>query len=424
MNRRTIVLSAALTIALVLGFQLGMPKITQAVANATPTSIDTMPATVANAMTTSINITPTVVTNATTTSIGITPTVASSVPPSIDTTPYWNGVDFISSFGMTNTATYGQIISMTESAALTQFSFFMKAQTTTIFRGYVFGWDGSRATGAPLFESAPKSTLQSAQFEEVIFYIPAEVALKAGHQYVLFASTSKDPAQPPDTGRWGAVTNTAYAGGQFVFTNNYTDTSKWTGAAWSTIAADLAFKATLVRPASIDTTPYWNRADYISSFGMPNTATYGQTISMTESAKLTQFSFFIEVTPTTIFRGYVFGWDGSKATGAPLFTSAPMNTRGAYFQEVVFDIPDGIALKAGHQYVLFASTSKDPAQPPDAGKWGSVANTVYNGGQFVYLNNGADSSLWMSTPWSTITQDLAFRAALQYQLFLPLIMRQ
>jgi hypothetical protein len=400
MNRRITVLSAALTIALVLGIKLGTPKITQAVANATPPSINT------------------------------TSDIASATPPSIDTTPYWDGVEYISSFGMPNTATYGQTISMTEgSATLTQFSFFMAVTPTAVFRGFVFGWDGSKATGTPLFESAPMSTTQGVNFEEVVFNIPNGMVLNADQQYVLFASTSIDPAQPNSAGKWGAIiTNTVYSGGQFVYLNNGDNPSLWTSTAWSTIAQDLAFKATLVKPATIDTTLYWDRVEYISSFGMPNTATYGQTISMTEgSATLTQFSFFMAVTPTAVFRGFVFGWDGtnSRATGTPLFESAPMSTtQGVNFGEVVFNIPNGIALNAGQQYVLFASTSKDPAQPNSAGRWGAVVtNTVYSGGQFVFLNNGSDPTKWTSTTWSTIARDLAFKATLHWQVFLPLIMR-
>ncbi len=410
MNRRSIALSALLTIALVLIFRLGTPGSVAAGANLTAVSFDTGSGIVTNTLAVAV----------------LSPTGASVLlPPSIDTTPYWNGSQFISSFGMTNTATYGQTISVTESAELKQFSFYMQAKTTTIFRGFVYEWDGVKATGTPLFESAPLSTIQSTQYEEVTFYIPAGVALKAGHQYVLFASTSKDPGQPIDAGKWGSVSDSAYSGGQFVYTNNYTDTTMWTGAAWSTITEDLVFKALLVKPASIDTTPDWNRIQFISSFGMPNTATYGQTISMTESAELTQFSFYMNVTSTTIFRGYVFEWDGLKATGAPLFESAPKNTTGAYFQEVVFNVPESVALEAGHQYILFASTSRDPVQPSSAGKWGAIiTNTVYPGGQFFFLNNGADPSQWTTVSWSTISWDLAFKATLHYQTFLPVIIRQ
>ncbi len=179
----------------------------------------------------------------------------------------------------------------------------------------------------------------------------------------------------------------------------------------------------IITNPSIDTTPYWDGVKFIKSFGMPNTASYGQTISLTESAALSQFSFFMAVTPTAVFRGYVFEWDGLKATGTPLFESAPMSTtQGTNFEEVVFNIPDKIALSAGKQYVLFASTSKDPAQPNSAGSWGAVfTNTVYNGG--VFLNNGTDPTKWISSTWGTIAADLAFKATLHRPVFLPVIIR-
>jgi len=180
-----------------------------------------------------------------------------------------------------------------------------------------------------------------------------------------------------------------------------------------------------VTAPSIDTTPSWDRISFISSFGLPNSATYGQTITITTAATLTQFSFFIKTSTSAIFRGYVFGWDGSKAAGGPLFASAPMSTtQASNFEEVVFHIPTGVPLSAGQQYVLFASASSDPGQPNTSGMWGSLPNnTVYSGGQFVYLNNGTDPGLWTSTAWSTISKDLAFRAELQYYAYLPLITR-
>lgn len=425
MNRRSNVLSTSLVVALALGFILGAPSISRAVADAKYQSSDTTPI-VANTADPNSDTTSFVADTAVS-SIDTSPVVANATAPSIDTTPYWDGVLNIYNFGMPNTATYGQTISMTESATLTEFSFFMQVTSTAVFRGYVFAWDGLKAKGAPLFESAPMSTTQGGNFEEVVFHIPCGIVLDAGQQYVLFASTTKDPAQPNSAGRWGILNNNSvYSGGQFVYINNNADPSQWTSTTWSFIAQDLAFKATIIKFATIDTTPYWDRVQYISSFGMPDTATYGQTISMTESAILTQFSFFIKVLPTTVFRGHVFAWDGSKATGDPLFEGGPMSTtQDANFEEVVFDIPDGIALDEGQQYVLFASTSQDPAQPNSAGKWGAVIpNTVYNGGQFVYLNNGADPTKWTSTAWSPIAQDLAFKAELRWQVFLPLIVRQ
>jgi len=56
----------------------------------------------------------------------------------------------------------------------------------------------------------------------------------------------------------------------------------------------VAFLALSV-PASaqiIDTTPQWNGTSFISSWGIPNTATYGQTITPTAGqTRLSSFTF-------------------------------------------------------------------------------------------------------------------------------------
>ena len=380
MNRRTAVLSAVLMMILVIGMQLGTPL---------PVSAE-----------------------------------ASVTAPSIDTTPSWNGALYVASFGLPNTATYGQTITMTETATLTRFSFYMKVIPTAVFRGLVYAWDGTKATGDALFESAAMSTTQGNNFEEVVFNIPCGIVLNAGQQYVLFASVSKDPSQPETAGSWGAtVDNTPYSGGQFVFINNGTDPSQWTSMTWSTIGVDLAFRATIVRPSSIDTTLSWNRANSIHSFGLPDTATYGQTITIDNARKLNQFSFYLQTSSSAVFRGFVYQWDGAKATGNPLFESGPMSTtQGTKFEEVAVTIPGGVVLEGGHQYVLFISVSLDPTQPATEGNLGANLNdTFYTGGHFVFLNNVTDATQWIRSSWSSLLLDSAFKADLQWQSFIPVV---
>ena len=198
------------------------------------------------------------------------------------------------------------------------------------------------------------------------------------------------------------------------------------------IALIVAFQLgipTIARAASIgniDTTPSWNGTTFISSFGSPNTATYGQTIMAPEGTNsLTSFSFFLLGPTTMVFRGFVADWDSvnKKVLGTPLYESAPRGvSQSANYEEVVFNIPGGLALKAGQTYVLFASISKDPGQPNSAGKWGSVGNnTAYPDGQFVFMNNTNDTTMWTSTAWSTISQDLAFKANFTWHYFMPMI---
>ncbi|MCG3194706.1 MAG: hypothetical protein DIJKHBIC_03970 [Thermoanaerobaculia bacterium] len=149
----------------------------------------------------------------------------------IDTQTGWNGSDSVGPFGLPVTPTYGQVITAPATgASLLQFTFQMQLPTTVVFRGEVYAWDGSKATGANLYESAPRSTTQSATYESVTFSIPGGVPLAANAQYVIFASASKDTGT--GAGQWGFRTSSAYPGGGFVYMNNGTDATAWTTTAW------------------------------------------------------------------------------------------------------------------------------------------------------------------------------------------------
>jgi len=175
----------------------------------------------------------------------------------IDTTPFWDGTAFISSFGYPNTATYGQVITAPTNGdvVLTNFAFYMKLPATCTFTGYVYAWDGTKATGTALYKSPTMATLGSGGFEKIVFKTPG-VTLTPGAQYVLFASVSQNTGS--GYGSWGSASN-VYSGGTFVFLNNTTDTSQWTSTAWSVIQQDLAFTASFVTPTR--KILYWN--DYV-----------------------------------------------------------------------------------------------------------------------------------------------------------------
>ncbi len=163
---------------------------------------------------------------------------------------------------------------------------------------------------------------------------------------------------------------------------------------------------------SIDTVASWNGTTYISSFGVPNTATYGQTVSVPAGASpLNSFSFEIgNCSASVTFRGEVYAWDGTRASGSSLFESAPVTlAASSSFQLVTFNA-GGITLPAGN-YILFASTSQDQGgAPSSACRWGAVGNnTAYPGGQFCFLNNGTNAGAWTSQSWATIAMDLAFQ---------------
>lgn len=170
----------------------------------------------------------------------------------IDTTSSWNGSTFISSFGVTNTATYGQTVTVATPTQLLGFTFNIgNCSAPVTFRGHVYAWNGSMATGASLYDGPTQTVPADSAYHTVSFAPPAHIALAAG-QYVLFASTSEDQASAtPASCRWGALTNnTTYAGGQFVFINNGPAPGQWTTVNWSNIAEDLAFTANFTATAA------------------------------------------------------------------------------------------------------------------------------------------------------------------------------
>src|SRR6266850_1431238 len=102
--------------------------------------------------------------------------------------------------------------------------------------------------------------------------------------------------------------------------------------------------------------------------------------------------------------------------------SVRRNVAAALFSSGVFTAPSGAAfspvtintgnvvLTPGQQYVLFLTTTNQQPQANSSYRYGSVANTAYNGGQFVFQNNGANFNQLSTNPWSFIAQDLTFQA--------------
>src|SRR5690348_792056 len=92
--------------------------------------------------------------------------------------------------------------------------------------------------------------------------------------------------------------------------------------------ATMAFTSSAVAQ-NIDTTPQWNGASFISQWGVPNTATYGQTITATNlNSKLNSFTFQLaqEAGTPPAYQAFVYQWDpvNRHTVGSALFTSAPL----------------------------------------------------------------------------------------------------
>ena len=141
----------------------------------------------------------------------------------------------------------------------------------------------------------------------------------------------------------------------------------------------------------------------VSTFGKPNTQTYGQTFTVPTNGdtSLDAFSFWLGASSTLNFRGYVYAWDNvaSRATGSALFTSAiasaPTSASGG-FQQVITST-GGLSLTGGAMYVAFLSTSG--VAGTGGISWELSATSPYAGGMFVYANNGENTAAWTGQSW-------------------------
>jgi hypothetical protein len=170
--------------------------------------------------------------------------------PTINTFKDWNGSDFIQPFGCPNTTTYGQVITIPAGKThLNKYVFkWVNLSTGKMFvRGEVYAWDGAKATGSALFETAPrKIKFLDSDFHYETFS-GGGVTVTPGHQYVVFASIDKDYESCTNSYEvgWASPFVNDYPGGDFVYQNNSGDESQWTTTPWSDIGFDAAIKVFL-----------------------------------------------------------------------------------------------------------------------------------------------------------------------------------
>lgn len=173
--------------------------------------------------------------------------------------------------------------------------------------------------------------------------------------------------------------------------------------------------ATAASAATIDTLAGQNSA--ISSWGLPNTASYGQTFTLDTDASLTDVLFRINDYGNAVsYDLHVLAWDGTRASGSSL-GSVSGTTAGVVGMRDVSIATGGFTLGAGSYVAFLQATSRGMTS------WGSVAmSDAYSGGEFVFQNNGGDTSLWTTTDWRGDWQgansDLAFR--IDYEEIAPI----
>ena len=177
-------------------------------------------------------------------------------------------------------------------------------------------------------------------------------------------------------------------------------------------AALAASSVLLAAPASaatsVDTTQPFTGA--WSPFGDPDTSAYGQTFTVGADNVLDSFSLYLTggVTNPVDFRAYIYGWDGSKATGTQLFASSLQSFTGSLYDnptEFLFST-GGLGLTTGAQYVAFLfadfSGAESTASMPYSGSFGSEQMP---GGGFVYYNAGDNFGALTSSTWNKASGD-------------------
>ncbi len=186
------------------------------------------------------------------------------------------------------------------------------------------------------------------------------------------------------------------------------------------VIASVVLTSTRAQAAFITTLPSWNGFSDIGTFGEPNTATYGQTITVgATDTFLTDFSFRMRTFDgaTSRFEGIVMKWDQAtfRAVGPVLFSSGLKTNTGPGTGFNNINITTNVNLTQNTQYVLFLSASNFFNSSNENSNFGYIPGNpgAYSGGQFVYQNNGSNFALLTSNSWESFGgNDLAFTANL------------
>ena len=149
---------------------------------------------------------------------------------------------------------------------------------------------------------------------------------------------------------------------------------------------------------SIDTTGGTGKLE-VAPFGVTNTSTYGETFTATANNVLTSYSLYLNGNASNLqFASYIYAWDGNKATGPALFSSAVQSYNGG--SDVAFTFNPGANLVSGSKYVAFLTTAGLQAgQANQTVQMPVVSSSTYAGGDFVYYNTGDNFAQLTSNTW-------------------------
>jgi hypothetical protein len=168
------------------------------------------------------------------------------------------------------------------------------------------------------------------------------------------------------------------------------------------------FAFVLAQSVAFADTIYNNSAQVntaIIFFGSPaSQSTFGETFAAPAGSdtSLNNFSLFLStwfgVGATGELQGYIGTWTGTQV--GSLLYSSPLTPLTGDNQELTFNT-GGLDLTAGAEYVAFISYAGSEYSSFSGydGMPGVYGFATIPGGQFVWLDNGSDTSQFASTPW-------------------------
>lgn len=134
----------------------------------------------------------------------------------------------------------------------------------------------------------------------------------------------------------------------------------------------------------------------ISYMGEPDTTSYGQFFTA-PGGFLKDFSFHALSGTSGDVALVVAAWDGSKAVGPALYTSAPINYEGG--SQFLGASGINLALTAGNNYIAYLTVANIAMPVSYVTIVGSGTATGLGGG-FRYLNSGLVDPLTLNEGWS------------------------
>ena len=151
----------------------------------------------------------------------------------------------------------------------------------------------------------------------------------------------------------------------------------------------------------------------ISTFGEPNTLTYGQTFKAPSvvNSGLNSFSLWIDPIggPATKFEGYLATWTGTKA-GTILWSSPEVTTIPGSNGLTRVDYSNILVdLDPNERYVFFVTIVNAMDGIDDSAVMAIESGNTYSDGDFVFLNHSTFANLTAFT-WSLIPLDTEFLA--------------